>query len=735
LKNDRSELRLLAPMTFVVVIAVCALISSLWVWSEQTDALSRKKEEQLVLAGINTMAEQNAKLMTPMTIWDEGVINTAIAYQESWVITNFGKYFQNHMNYERSFVLDQNNQTVFAWDSGQTTDLKHYKRFEPSANLIVGDLRTQYYNNLVSGAVNSGNSNYNGRLMAIDGRLYILGGSLVLPDTKRDFVTQVVPFVVISVHEVTGAELRQFSQQYRINDIQILEAGKRVPDGFARIGFQDQLQRTQAQLVWAVDRPGRELFFKAIGPLLLVSMGFGAIAIRLLLQSQKIARNLIASEARAKHMAMHDALTGLPNRSLFADRLTQATERLRRQPGQVAVFCVGLDRFKDVNDTLGHVAGDELIRHSASQISGLIRSCDTLARLGGDEFVIIQSDTDGLGAAALAKRILEGLSGTVTLESGQVFSSCSIGVTILHDADIEPAEALRQADLSLYRAKENGRGQYTFFEPEMDATIKLRKFLEAGLREAVRLETIDIVYQPQVDHFGHIVGVEALARWSHPERGPISPAYFIPLAEECGLMTDLGSLIMRRAMVDSKRWPGLKVAINVSASQMRTGKFISSVKALLDETKVDATNIEIEITEGVLLNDDQQTQMVLRDLRAMGFSIALDDFGTGYSSLSYLSRYPVDKIKIDRSFVSNLGADPEAETVIRAIVKLAKALNLNIVAEGVETKSQRSILRQAGCPIIQGYLFSKPVALNDIDVFMHSQVTHMGQSHSMVANK
>ncbi|MEM9964048.1 MAG: EAL domain-containing protein, partial [Asticcacaulis sp.] len=256
--------------------------------------------------------------------------------------------------------------------------------------------------------------------------------------------------------------------------------------------------------------------------------------------------------------------------------------------------------------------------------------------------------------------------------------------------------------------------------------------LEAGLREAVLSESIEVVYQPQMDHFGRIIGVEALARWSHPERGPISPAYFIPLAEECGLMNELGALIMQRAMIDSKRWPGLKVAVNVSATQLRSSRFLSRISGLLASTGVQAQSIEIEITEGVLLNDDQNTQQTLRELRQMGFSIALDDFGTGYSSLSYLNRYPVDKIKIDRSFVANLGIDPDAEAVIRAIIRLAKALNLGILAEGVETRGQRNILRQAGCPVMQGYLFSRPVDADGIDELMFGQIEKAAITHGIV---
>jgi diguanylate cyclase (GGDEF)-like protein len=376
-----------------------------------------------------------------------------------------------------------------------------------------------------------------------------------------------------------------------LSDVRLLRAGEVRPPNVAAISFREQgpdgaqtepqSGKVAAELIWTPDAPGHILFIRALGPVLMISMGLGLIALVLLHQSQKAAQGLIASEAKAKHMALHDALTGLPNRTLFADRLVQACERLKRQEGQVAVMCVGLDRFKDVNDTLGHLAGDELIRRHAQTLAGVIRSCDTLARLGGDEFVIIQSDSDPRAAAALAKRVLETLTGTVSLESGQVFSSCSIGVTLLNEGDVEPAEALRQADLALYRAKEMGRSQYAFFEIEMDATIKLRKTMETGLREAIHTGDLDVVYQPQVDHSGHIVGVEALCRWTHPTRGPVSPGYFVPLAEECNLMFDLGRLVMRRAMRDAQRWPGLKVAVNVSASQMRCTDFIAIMRDLL----------------------------------------------------------------------------------------------------------------------------------------------------------
>ena len=715
MKRKSSELKLLAPMALIVVVAVCALVGSLWVWANQADNLSRAREESLVKLGLDQMADDHALLMTPITIWDDAVTKTKIHYDHHWVVANIGTYFQDYLDFETNLLLDDKGQVVFAYRNGKEADPAGFTLLAQQSKGVADTLKRRYDARLAKGLTFDSESNHAGKLIAVDGHIYIIGASYLRSSTNDAKLMSYAPWVAIGTHELSNQELIALSQRYMVSSISLLQPGEQRQPGSASVAFRDDDGNVLAELTWMPDTPGRTLFIRTLGPVLMISLGLGLIALVLLHQSQKAAQGLIASEAKAKHMALHDGLTGLPNRTLFADRLNQACERLHRQSGQVAVMCIGLDRFKDVNDTLGHLAGDELIRHHAGRISAIIRSCDTLARLGGDEFVIIQTDTDGHSAAALAKRVLEALTGTVNLESGQVFSSCSIGVTLIHDGDIDPAEALRQADLALYRAKDQGRGQYAFFEVEMDATIKLRKTLETGLREAIHVDDISVVYQPQADHFGNIVGVEALCRWTHPTRGPVSPSYFIPLAEECGLMHELGELVMRKAMVDAARWPGLKVAVNVSATQLRHPDFLKNLRRMLEDTHTAASQIEIEITEGVLLNDDHTSQIVLRDLRHMGFSIALDDFGTGYSSLGYLSRYPVDKIKIDRSFVSNLGVDPEAEAVIRAIVKLSKALNLNIVAEGVETRAQKNILRATGCNIIQGYIFSRPVSAGDID--------------------
>jgi predicted signal transduction protein with EAL and GGDEF domain len=293
--------------------------------------------------------------------------------------------------------------------------------------------------------------------------------------------------------------------------------------------------------------------------------------------------------------------------------------------------------------------------------------------------------------------------------------SCSVGITITRSGEIEPVEVLRQADIALYRAKEEGRGRFSLFEPEMDVAIKSRRVLEGELRGALARGELAMHYQPQVDQQGKMIGLEALVRWFHPERGEITPSYFVPIAEQSGLILDLGLFALRRAFEDSHRWPGLKIAVNISANQIRDKSFITKLGALVRETRVNANHFDLEITEGILLGDDPETQTRLHALNKMGFGLALDDFGTGYSSLSYLHRYPIGKIKIDRSFIANLGIEAEADAVVDAIVKLARALGLGVVAEGVETAAQFAHLKAAGCAELQGFLFSQAVSADSVD--------------------
>jgi diguanylate cyclase (GGDEF)-like protein/PAS domain S-box-containing protein len=416
------------------------------------------------------------------------------------------------------------------------------------------------------------------------------------------------------------------------------------------------------------------------------------------------------AEARVAHMAHHDALTGLPNRVMMRIRMEEALTRLRRSGKSVATLCIDLDNFKSVNDALGHPCGDHLLQCVAQRLRAALRAEDTAARLGGDEFAVVQTDIqDPAEVSALARRLLEDLSEPYDIMGHQVLIGASIGIAMAPGDGIDADKLLKSADLALYRAKADGKGAFRFFESEMDARVQARRHLEMELRAAMLANKLEVNYQPLVNlESGQISGFEALVRWPHPERGFVPPAEFIPVAEETGLITALGAYVLRRACTDAVKWPNhVKLAVNLSALQFRTGNLFALVKQTLEETGLSPKRLELEITESLLLDKVDQVMATLHALRALGIHISMDDFGTGYSSLSYLRKFPFDKIKIDQSFVRNLADNADSQAIVRAILSLGSSLGITITAEGVETEAELDHLKLEGCNEGQGYLFSK----------------------------
>ena len=417
------------------------------------------------------------------------------------------------------------------------------------------------------------------------------------------------------------------------------------------------------------------------------------------------------AEARLSHMARHDPLTGLPNRVLFREQVEHGLLQARRG-GVLAVLCLDLDRFKAVNDTLGHPVGDGLLRATAARLLGTTRETDMVVRLGGDEFAVIQySAHRGDDAQVLAERLVDVLSMPFDIDGHTITVGTSIGIAFTVDGHETPDGLLKCADLALYRAKADGRGTYRFFELEMDLRLQARRRLELDLRSAIKEQQFEVYYQPIVEvENGEVSGFEALVRWHHPERGIVSPAEFIPLAEETDLIPVIGLWVLRRACQDAMTWPdGIKVAVNLSPLQFRCANLVNDVAGALRTSGLPATRLELEITESLMLQDTETTLAILHDLRALGIRISMDDFGTGYSSLSYLRRFPFDKIKIDQSFIRNLAEKGDSVAIVQAVVSLGRSLGMSIIAEGVETDEQRDMLRKFGCQQLQGYLFSRPM--------------------------
>jgi diguanylate cyclase (GGDEF)-like protein/PAS domain S-box-containing protein len=423
-----------------------------------------------------------------------------------------------------------------------------------------------------------------------------------------------------------------------------------------------------------------------------------------------------ATTRRMSYLAQHDSLTDLPNRNLFNDRLTEAMALAHRHQRQLAVLFLDVDRFKHINDCLSHGIGDRLLQSIAQRLLGCVRASDTVSRQGGDEFVILLSEiTHAQDATVCADKILEALRSPHRIDQHDLHVTASIGIVTYPDDATDAETLMKHADFAMYHAKENGRDNRQFFKRDLNVRALERQSLENGLRYALEREELMLHYQPKIDlETGDIVGVEALIRWLHPDRGLVPPAEFIPIAEECGLIVPIGRWLLGEACHQAQAWQDIglapiRVGINISAVELRANGFVAGVGAILAQTGLEARFLELELTETFLMQDSTSTSTVLHALKRLGLNLALDDFGTGYSSLSHLKRFPIDTLKIDRSFVSSSTVNSDDASIVCAMISMGKDMHMRVVAEGVETQEQLTFLQDRGCPFGQGYYFSQPL--------------------------
>ncbi|MDI1292911.1 MAG: EAL domain-containing protein [Methylobacter sp.] len=442
------------------------------------------------------------------------------------------------------------------------------------------------------------------------------------------------------------------------------------------------------------------------------------------IEALTLAEEVEKAKVRMVHLAQHDALTDLPNRLLLNDRLAQAIALARRHGKQLAVMFLDLDRFKHINDSLGHKIGDQLLQSIAKRLTAGVRNSDTVCRQGGDEFVILLADVEHAEDAALsAQKILDALTVPHLIDQLELHVSVSIGISIYPDDGQDADTLIKNADTAMYHAKEGGRNNYQFFEQNMNVLAVERHFIESGLRLALERQEFMLQYQPKINlETGTISGVEALVRWQHPHRGLIMPEQFILIAEDCGLIVPLGTWVLREACRQAQAWqdaglPPVPMAVNISAVQFRHKDFQESLSGILKDTGLAPSNLELELTESVLMHDTDSTALVLNELKAMGVRLTIDDFGTGYSSLSYLKRFPIDALKIDQSFmrdITHATADSDDASIVAAVVSMGKSLNQRVIAEGVETREQLAFLQAQGCGEGQGFYFSQPLSSEEL---------------------
>ncbi|MFC7396579.1 putative bifunctional diguanylate cyclase/phosphodiesterase [Chelatococcus sp. GCM10030263] len=543
---------------------------------------------------------------------------------------------------------------------------------------------------------------------------------LLVPQTLAGTSSPAPARIAVLVYRFSPADIEALARQAGGGDLTIVQGKVALQKGTLPL----KTTMTQpAAFIWSpATLPSSAVWPRLTGFLAAAAiLTLLAVAVIFII-TRRLANEVVRRQELAQRLAGQDPLSGLPNRLSFGMRLDQELARSGRSGVGLAVLFLDLDRFKEVNDTYGHAAGDNLIRIVAQRLADLLRGADTLARFGGDEFAVIQTGVNHHHEAeALARRILDSVKKPMEIAGTTVSVGASIGIVLSPHNGRDRETLLRLADTALYQAKNGGRNRFSFFERQMDEALRLRKVVEDDLRQAIENNELVLHYQPQVEIDSYsIVAVEALVRWPHREHGLIAPEKFIAVAEERGLIIPLGEWVLRQACHEAKRWPNLRIAVNVSPIQFRHRDFVASVMRIINESGIDPTRVELELTEGVVVEDADAAEDAMIELRAHGVRLALDDFGTGYSSLIYLRRFAFDKIKIDRSFLEAAETTGESAILIHSIVHLGRALGLTVTAEGVETQEQLEFLRALGCHELQGYLFSRPVPAEAIDAMLEA---------------
>ncbi|MBD0413910.1 putative bifunctional diguanylate cyclase/phosphodiesterase [Oryzicola mucosus] len=722
-------------LSYIFAILLVAVLGSFGWWAaSRIDGRSIARETRSVHNELTELAERIPVEQNSSVIWDDAVINLR-SNNTSWIKDNLAEWMSSHFDHDQIFLFDASNKVVRATERGGEMRKDVYERELPALLPLVVSLRAQMAQ--ASAGLDDSTEAITGLgileyLRLGSGAAAVVSVRPIVPDTNAVRQTPGTEYVMISTRLLNGALLSEMRKRTELWDLSFEETLATEGD---RLGT--PILAKNGSIIgffnWAPEKPASS-FIKETAPVLAAGILAAIIAVTFLLRRLQRTSNLLEdTKEKASFLAFHDPLTSIPNRALFEDRLEQALANMRRTGSMIALHYIDLDRFKHVNDTLGHQAGDELIRYGAQRLAGLVDEVDTVARLGGDEFAIIQFQPPNVASAeALSQKVVDVFADPVPIAGVEASVGASVGVIVTANPSVSAVDLMRQADIALYEAKSSGRGRYQLFAGELDDAVQERRMLEIDLRAALATgQGLQLVYQP-VFHTvgGGLAGAEALIRWNHPTRGRMAPDAFIGLAEERGLIDQLGLWVMRSACSFASGTTLPWVAVNVSPLQFRNERFADSVRAILKEIGFPAARLQIEITEGLLLQNSHLIQTTLRELRADGIQIALDDFGTGYSSISYLRTHGIDKLKIDQSFTALLGTDPQIESIIKSIVDLGRAMDMVVTAEGVETTDQQKTLTQIGCDELQGYLLSRPISADQIIAMLGKRQSAAAESKS-----
>jgi diguanylate cyclase (GGDEF)-like protein len=734
---DRARLSALVPIGLILAVAIICIVVAVVSGARLADEIAIRHDEELFRNALADERDRVLRELDSVANTDEALANMGGAGAADWIDRKLALTLKSRFGHDHVFVVDGSDQ--FVYPPAQAADFVDLDTVRSDLAGLLGDLRARARaarsadrrspNDAPRPQVDAGRER---RVQTFMQRAAVVAGVVVGPaDASAGGFGARAP-VAFAVKLIDEEMLSDIAARLNMPNLHRLDG--EATSGDQVLSLADARGNVVARFGWTPLQRRGEIVSNLV-PLVIVALGalsfFAGFALR---HTRRAAARISAGETKLRHLAMHDALSGLPNRTYFGERLESVIAEVKEGGAPHAVFCIDLDHFKDVNDTLGHHVGDELIAAVTKRLRRILRDEAMVARLGGDEFAVITPGaTDSEALMAIADRILASLCHPYSIQGHTLIIGASIGIALIDRPSLSAADVMRYADMALYRAKNEGRRRACVYDAVMDADLVQRKQMENDLRHAINTNALQLAYQPVFSSDGtRVVGVEALARWNHPSRGAIPPAEFIPVAEHSGLILPLGEWALRRACLDCIDWP-VSVAVNVSPLQFRRPDFVEMVQRILDETDFDPSRLELEITESTLLGNVEGAEAAMHQLKALGVRLALDDFGTGYSSLLYLRRFPFDKLKIDRSFIRNIEDAAEAAPIVHAIVSLGRGLGMKVTAEGVESAEQHLFLRAAGVHFMQGYRFGQPEPAAAITARLAAQAAQAGHRKSEMA--
>ena len=699
-------------------------------WSANQTATER--ERTLLKNAFNQSIARALNEQKSVAWWDDSVVKiTDQAIDLDFVDANFGIFLTETYGHDEVYILNADERPLYAFADAERREPSSFERRRKSVEEVIVEARRGEQTKLSKrpDSFTESQSNYRklagvlevarwaGHIISVDGQPAVVAALTIVPNVNMSLLKG-TPNLLLSITNIDEAFISEIGRSLLLSDLALLASPARR-EGVVSEAFVVDDGVSAGFLSWTTRRPGQVLL-----TIILPLVGLGAIATALLSMTmlrrlRRASEELARRESQARYEAQHDALSGLPNRVHMVQKIEKFLQAADRGNRRAVAAYVDIDRFKDINDTLGHHAGDQLIKAVAARLKKRLRLQDFLSRFGGDEFVILTAPAGSGTDVALSERVAEAFASPFVFHGQNIRVTASVGIAVAPDNGLTADELMRHADIALYQAKNTGRNRAVVFTQQMAHEVEHRRSIELDLREALESNTLQLNYQPVIScRTGMISGVEALLRWQHPVHGDIPPSDFIPIAESSGLIPALGEWVLECAFRDSALWPNIEVAINLSPVQFRHLDLEGTLQALVAKHRIEPRRFVLEITEGVLLEASERTIAILNAISAMGFRIALDDFGTGYSSLAYLCNFKFDKIKIERSFISSISKVDTSRRIVQSVITLGRGLGMDIVAEGVETEIEAVMMSNFGCTELQGYYFSRPMASDQMVDFL-----------------